>query len=55
MIDSFFKKKTYDEDEKNASTSSKFEKLHENPKIEKKMKDNSSKFLELHIMNLKIL
>jgi len=33
-IDSFFKRKTCDEDEKNASTSSKIVKLHENPKIE---------------------
>jgi len=33
-IDSFFKRKTFDEDEKNASTSSKIEKLHDNPNIE---------------------
>jgi len=34
IIDSFFKRKACDEDEKNASTSSKIEKLHENPNIE---------------------
>ena len=33
-IDSFFKRKACDKDEKNASTLSKLEKLHENPKIE---------------------
>jgi len=31
-IDSFFKRKACDEEEKNASTSSKIEKLHENPR-----------------------
>jgi len=35
-------------------TSYKLEKLHNNPKIEKKMKNNSLKFLELNIMNLKM-
>jgi len=40
-IDSFFKRKTFDEDEKNASTSSKIEKLHENPKIEENEKQLS--------------
>jgi len=33
IIDSFFKKNVCDEDEKNASMSSKLEKLHNNPKI----------------------
>ena len=33
-IDSFFKRKACDENEKNAATSSKIEKLHENPNIE---------------------
>jgi len=41
-IDSFFfKRKTCDEDEKNASTSSKIEKLYENPKIEENEKQLS--------------
>jgi len=40
-IDSFFKRKACDEDEKNASTSSKIEKLHENPNIEKNEKQLS--------------
>jgi len=54
-IDSFFKRKTCDEDEKNASTSSKIEKLHDNPNIEENEKQLSLRFLKLHIMNLKIL
>ena len=33
-IDSFFKRNACDEDEKNVSTSSKLEKLHDNPKNE---------------------
>jgi len=37
-IDYFFKRKACDEDEKNASTSSKLGKLHENPKIEENEK-----------------
>jgi len=53
-IDSFFKRKGCDENEKNASTSSKIEKLHDN-QILKKTKNNSLRFLKLHIMNLKIL
>jgi len=40
-IDSFFKRKACDEDEKNASTSSKIEKLHENPNIEENEKQLS--------------
>jgi len=40
-IDSFFKRKVCDEDEKNAFTSSKFEKLHENPNIEENEKQLS--------------
>jgi len=40
-IDSFFKRKACDEDEKNASTSSKIKKLHENPKIEENEKQLS--------------
>jgi len=39
---------------KNASTSSNIEKLHDNPKL-KITKNNSLRFLKLHIMNLKIL
>jgi len=54
-IDFFFKRKTCEEDEKNVSTSTKHEKLHENPRIEENEKKNFLKFLELHIMNLKIL
>ena len=54
-IDSFFKRKVCDEDEKNASTSSKIEKLHDNPNIEENEKQLSLRFLKLHIMNLKIL
>jgi len=41
IIDSFFKRKACGEDEKNASTSSKIEKLHENPKIEENEKQLS--------------
>jgi len=41
IIDSFFKRKAYDEDEKNAFTSSKIEKLHENPNIEENKKQLS--------------
>jgi len=41
IIDSFFKRKTCDEDEKNASTSSKIEKLYENPNIEENEKQLS--------------
>ena len=40
-IYSFFKRKACDEDEKNASTSSKIEKLHENPNIEENEKQLS--------------
>jgi len=40
-IDSFFKRKACDEDEKNVSTSSKLGKLHENPKIEENEKQLS--------------
>jgi len=40
-IDSFFKRKACDEDEKNASTSSKIQKLHENPNIEENGKQLS--------------
>jgi len=40
-IYSFFKRKACDEDEKNVSTSSKIEKLHENPKIEENKKELS--------------
>ena len=40
-MDSFFKRKACDEDEKNASTSSKIEKLHENPNIEENEKQLS--------------
>jgi len=47
-----FKRKTCDEDEKNVSTSTKLEKIHENPRIEEN-EINSIKFLELHILNLK--
>jgi len=54
IIDLFFKRKTCNEDEKNVSTSTKLEKLHENPRIEENEK-NSLKFLKLHIRNLKIL
>ena len=39
---------------KNVSTSTKLEKLHENPKIKENEKQ-LFKFLELHIMNLKML
>jgi len=53
-IDSSFKRKICDEDEKNVSKSTRLEKLHENLRIEEN-KNNSLKFLELHIMNLKIL
>jgi len=38
IIDSFFKRKTYDEDEKNIYTSTKLEKLHENPRSEENEK-----------------
>ena len=38
IIDSFLKRKACDKDEKNASTSSKIEKLHENPNIEENEK-----------------
>ena len=41
LIPFFFKRKTCDEDEKNASTSSKIEKLYENPKIEENEKQLS--------------
>ena len=37
-IDYFFKRNACDEDEKNASTLSKFEKLHNNPKIDENEK-----------------
>jgi len=40
-IDSFFKRNARDEDKKNASTSSKLEKLHNNPKIEENEKQLS--------------
>ena len=40
-IYSFFKRKTCDEDEKNAFTSSKIEKLHDNPNIEENKKQLS--------------
>jgi len=40
-IDSFFKRKACDKDEKNAFTSSKIEKLHENPNIEENEKQLS--------------
>jgi len=40
-IDSFFERKACDEDEENASTSSKLEKLHDNPKIEENEKQLS--------------
>jgi len=40
-IDSFFKRKTCDEDEKNASMSSKIEKLHDNSNIEENEKQLS--------------
>jgi len=39
---------------KNASTSTKLEKFHRVQNL-KKRKNNSLKFIELHIMNLKIL
>ena len=52
----FFTRKTCDEDEKNVCTSTKLKKLYENLRIEEKEKKKTSlKFLELHIMNLKIL
>jgi len=41
IIDSFFKRKACDEDEKNASTWSKIEKLHENTNIEENKKQLS--------------
>jgi len=50
----FFKRKIFDEDEKNVSTSTKFEKLRENLIIGENEK-NSLKLLELYIINLKIL
>jgi len=53
-IDSFFKRKACDEDENNASTSSKIVKLHENTKNEENKKQ-LSKVPKLHIMNLKML
>jgi len=40
-VDSFFKRKACDEDEKNASTSFKIKKLQENPKIEENEKQLS--------------
>jgi len=40
-IDSFFKRKAYDEDEKTTSTFSQIEILHENPKIEENEKQLS--------------
>jgi len=40
-IDSFFKRKACDEDEKNASASSKIEKLRDNPNIEENEKQLS--------------
>jgi len=54
-IDSFFgKRKVCDKDEKkNASTLTKLKKFHEHQKF-KTMKNKSLKFLELHIMNLRI-
>jgi len=53
-IVSFYKRNICDENEKNAFTSSKLEKLTIIQKL-KKIKNNSLKFLELHIMNLKML
>jgi len=53
-IYSFFKRKACDEDEKNASTSSKIVKLHENPTIEENEK-HLCKVPKLHIMNVKML
>jgi len=40
-IDYFFQRKVCDEDEKNAFTSSKIEKLHENPNIKENEKQLS--------------
>jgi len=40
-VDSFFKRNACDEDEKKTSTSSKLEKLHDNPKIEENKKQLS--------------
>jgi len=53
-IDFFFgERKVCDKDEKNASTLTKLKKFHEHKKF-KIMKRKSLKFIELHIMNLKI-
>jgi len=53
-IYSFFKRKTCDEDEKkNTSTSTKLENFMRIQEL-KKMKNKYLKFLEFHIMNLKI-
>jgi len=49
----FLKRKVCDKDEKNAFTLTKLEKFHENQEF-KTIKNKSLKFLELHIMNLKI-
>jgi len=43
IIYSFSKRKACDEDEKNASTSSKIEKLHENPNIEENNQEQVEK------------
>jgi len=52
--DSFLlKRKVCDKDGKNAFTLTKLEKFHENQEF-KTIKNKSLKFLELHIMNLKI-
>jgi len=49
-IDSFVKRKACDEDEKNVFTSSKIEKLHENPNIE----ENKKQLSKVPKMNLKM-
>jgi len=54
IIDYFVKRNACDEDEKNASTSYKIVKLHENPKIEENEKQ-IYKVPKLHIMNLRML
>ena len=53
-IDSFYKRNVCDEDDKNAFMSSTLEKLYIIQKL-KKIKNNSLKLLELHIMNLKMV
>jgi len=50
-----FKRKTCDEDEKNVFTSTKLENFMRIQELKKMKKKNSLKFLEFHIMNLKIL